>query len=50
MVEGPDPLLKLAELSAQLLGWIVVQPRLPAVHRDAQRPHVLQADPAASES
>ncbi len=49
MVEGPDPLLKLAELSAQLLGGIVVQPRLPSVHRDAQRPHMLQADVAAPE-
>ena len=50
MVEGPDPLLKLAELSAQLLRRIVVQPRFPPVHRDAQRPHMLQADAAAPES
>ena len=36
VVERPDSLLQLPKLSSQFLAWVVVKPRLPAVHAEAE--------------
>ena len=36
VVERPDSLLQLPKLPSQFLAWVVVKPRLPAVHAEVE--------------